>query len=260
MAHESDPIQLELMKHVERAVRPVVAPLARKMRVRKELLSHLSDLYEQELARAGDCERATTSAMKRLGEPRELTPELQATVPWFERWEGRVGVALQRRPEESTVRYALRQSIGMASLVLLMMALLCVVVGMEGAMFVATESRGLFLLLRLSVTLVVGYFIGTFVFVLLGHGIGGIIRSGLNRWRACAAAIGLALPGGLVAFLIVGAMFVAITGRPAVLVEEFHSIWALLLAAPAVLLWVAIAVNREQRHAAKWTELVIDAG
>ena len=59
----------EFMVLVERAVRPVLAGPARKLRMREELLAHLTGIYEEELARAGDEAAARAEAVRRFGDP-----------------------------------------------------------------------------------------------------------------------------------------------------------------------------------------------
>jgi hypothetical protein len=75
----------EFMVLVERAVRPVRAEPRRKMRMRQELLAHLTASYEEELARRGDEAAAREAAAQRFGDPAAIARELQATVPAWER-------------------------------------------------------------------------------------------------------------------------------------------------------------------------------
>jgi hypothetical protein len=76
----------ELMIHVERIVKPIVATQGRKLRMRSELLAHLhAALAEERHRSAGDERTAIEHAKHRLGEPVELTRILQQTVPIFER-------------------------------------------------------------------------------------------------------------------------------------------------------------------------------
>jgi hypothetical protein len=75
---------LALMKVVERAVRLVLANITRKRRMRDEMLATLSAIYDEELTRSGDPNKAVNVAAERFGDPAELTAELQATVPKLE--------------------------------------------------------------------------------------------------------------------------------------------------------------------------------
>ena len=76
----------ELMIHVERIVKPVVATQGRKLRMRMELLAHLQATLDEERHRsAGDERIAIEHAKLRLGDSVELTRNLQQTVPIVER-------------------------------------------------------------------------------------------------------------------------------------------------------------------------------
>lgn len=75
----------ELIDHVDRVVRPVRAGPARKGRMRQELLAHLTAVYDEERGRLGDGHLAVYQALRRFGDPAELTRELQAAVPRLER-------------------------------------------------------------------------------------------------------------------------------------------------------------------------------
>ena len=102
-----------LRVQVERVVRPLRASPLRKDRMREELLAHLTRLHEEELARTGDPQLATTDAIGRFGDAGSLTCELQASVPRLERWayfSFPVGGPLRRRRGESPVRYILRSN------------------------------------------------------------------------------------------------------------------------------------------------------
>jgi hypothetical protein len=70
---------------VERAVRPVRAGGARKLRMRQELLAHLTERFEAERARLGDDAAALDETTRRFGDPAEVTRELQSVVPVYER-------------------------------------------------------------------------------------------------------------------------------------------------------------------------------
>jgi hypothetical protein len=74
----------ELMIHVERIVRPVRAD-ASKFRMRRELLAHLQATFDQERATGLDETAALEAAKRRFGEPIDLTHQLQAAVPRWER-------------------------------------------------------------------------------------------------------------------------------------------------------------------------------
>lgn len=89
---------------VERAVRPVEASMARKRKMREELLAHVSGVFEEESAKLGDDHAALEQTALRFGNPTEVTIQLQASVPAGDNirriWEG--------RPAEPALRAALR--------------------------------------------------------------------------------------------------------------------------------------------------------
>lgn len=106
-----DDTTLALMKIVERAVRPLRAPKTRKRKIRSELLAHLSTTYEEELSRCNDSLLAQQAAVRRFGNPAELTEELQKTVPRHEQWEASLELLFGWRPPESEIRWMLRAAI-----------------------------------------------------------------------------------------------------------------------------------------------------
>jgi len=98
---------------VERVVRPICASNPRKDQMREELLAHLTRLFEEELARTGDIESATAEAIRRFGDARALSRELQEAVPWLERlafFKFPVYGPLRRRRGESPLRFSLRMN------------------------------------------------------------------------------------------------------------------------------------------------------
>src|SRR5215471_4585472 len=82
----------ELMIHVERIVRPVTADVA-KMRMRRELLAHLLAAYKEERNNGLDERAALENAKRRLGDPSELTRQLQASVARLDRLSGALATA-----------------------------------------------------------------------------------------------------------------------------------------------------------------------
>jgi len=98
----------ELMIHVERAVRPVRASGHRKDRMRRELLDHLTEIYQAELKRLGSEAAAREQAIQRFGEPADLTRELQDSVGWGERCSFEMERRFGWRAPESAARYTFR--------------------------------------------------------------------------------------------------------------------------------------------------------
>jgi len=98
------------MKVVEKVVRSVKASMARKRRMRKELLVHLETIYEEEMARLGDPVAAVREASARFGDPVELARELESALPGHERWTYYCERFFAYRFPESAAKYALRQT------------------------------------------------------------------------------------------------------------------------------------------------------
>src|SRR5262249_33367946 len=80
--NESTLTQLKII--VERAVRPVRASIARKQKMREELLAHVVGVFEEE-ARLGDEQAALARTQERFGQAAEVTGQLQASVPRSDR-------------------------------------------------------------------------------------------------------------------------------------------------------------------------------
>ncbi len=99
---------IELMKIVERSVRPVRSSTPRKRKMREELLAHLSTIYEEELTRSGQASLALREAARRFGTPAELAREFQDTLPIHERISHFVERFVAYRAPETAARYSLR--------------------------------------------------------------------------------------------------------------------------------------------------------
>jgi hypothetical protein len=101
-------IRFQLMKVVERAVRPVRAGIVRKRRMREELFAHLTAIYEEELSRSGDPRSAVEAAAGRFGDSVELAEELNGALPYYERLSSFVERWVLYRAPESATKYSLR--------------------------------------------------------------------------------------------------------------------------------------------------------
>jgi len=126
-----------LRVQVERIVRPIRASNTRKDQMREELLVHLTRLFDEERMRNDDVESAATAAITRFGEATALTADLQAGVPWLERWAFAklpYGGPLRRRPGESPGRYVLRSTcVGLVCGTLSMAIVLSIVVAAQSS-------------------------------------------------------------------------------------------------------------------------------
>jgi hypothetical protein len=252
----------ELMILVERAVRPVRAAPARKMRMREELLAHLTGIYDEDRARLGDDALALRRAAERFGDPAALTADLQATVPRVERvlgtpvagqrWEWQIARWFQQRPGEGAIRHAARlAAVFAASVPAVAYTIAAVQYLATGAWSplqaapAAVVSAHAFV----SAMLCVGFFTAT---------------AGRLTWRAVAVAAGCA--AGLVAGgpALVAALAVVQPDNPLWESEILRGSGRPLGVVLAGLFWLAVwamivrvAVAR-QRRATPWMELQID--
>jgi ATP-dependent Clp protease ATP-binding subunit ClpC len=102
--------RIELMKIVERTVRPVPSSTPHKRKMREELLAHLSTIYEQELVRRGEPAAALDAAAERFGAPSELAREFELALPLHERLSYFTERFVAYRAPESAARYSLRMA------------------------------------------------------------------------------------------------------------------------------------------------------
>ena len=77
--------ELQLCKLVEQAVRPVRASEQTKLRIRLEMLAHLTEIYGEELATSSSEAEALDVTARRFGAPAELVGELTRSLPRHER-------------------------------------------------------------------------------------------------------------------------------------------------------------------------------
>jgi hypothetical protein len=103
--NESTLMQLKII--VERAVRPVRASTARKRKMREELLAHVTGVFATEAAKPSDERTALKRTELRFGSTKELTGQLQESVPPGDGIH-RLLDELWPRPDEPRGRRALR--------------------------------------------------------------------------------------------------------------------------------------------------------
>jgi|GEM_PF-2542918 hypothetical protein len=251
-----------LMKVVERAVRPLRAGTARKLAMREELLGHLTANYEEELARQTDDKAALAAAIDRFGNPAELSRELAGSLTWFDHvaWASeRCGAAIEGtfvwQRGESFAPFAFRSGGCVTLLNLLFFLLTVAVVWLDGGdrfdptfasfnrftftLFATMTAGGVALLWAIQSTYAAAY------------------RSGRER-RWLMVAIGLAGWTGLV--VLVGAAFwLGITLDIGAVFASLPRI-ALCTAAvlpPCVLLvvWAAAHSTKQNELYERWSRL-----
>jgi hypothetical protein len=98
---------------IERIVRPVHTPIARKRKIREELLAHFEGIIEEELAKAPHRTAAMEAAAKRLGDPGTVAAEIGAAVTALDRCSYFLERWLGWRAPESVFRYMLRVALRM---------------------------------------------------------------------------------------------------------------------------------------------------
>ena len=103
--NESTFTQLKIL--VERAVRPVRASMSHKVKMREELLAHVSAVFEEEAAGLDHEQAALERTAQRFGNPAELTGQLQASVPASD-FLLRFLEGMALRTDESMLRRAVR--------------------------------------------------------------------------------------------------------------------------------------------------------
>lgn len=201
---------LALMKVVERVVRPVLANIVHKRRMRDEMLAHLTAIYDEELTRSGDPTKAVNTAAERFGNPAELTAELQSTVPKLEQWEMRLDRIFGWRPPESAMRWMLRLS----TQLLLVMTTACLI----ATMFVFCEfgwSENVFLVIRpivaLTIALPLSFFASGICYYRIRNSLVGVFGIRKSTGHALLWAASLAIATNAVG---IGFLWMAYGGLP----------------------------------------------
>ncbi|QDU73789.1 hypothetical protein Pan97_07890 [Bremerella volcania] len=97
----------ELMKTVERVVRPLPCDKTHKNRMRADLYSQLERIFEEELAKEPNESLALSRAQDRFGETAQLKKELLATIPRIHQWQTALDHFITgHREGRSTLRFA----------------------------------------------------------------------------------------------------------------------------------------------------------
>lgn len=232
--------QLKIL--VERAVRPVRAPMRRRLKMREELLAHVSAVFEEESAKSGSADQALSRTRERFGEPAELTASLQGSVPWSERVVANIQHYLCCRPDETAARFAVRHGL-LAGAYFAAAALLGIL--MVGLLFALLPAAGherwsSFAWLSLMPT---GFFVLAFIAVVLGHALWHSLYAPEGRsWRT---AVLVTLLSAGVGPLVVFAVSIQITDDFAAALRDVRPMLPpVMLIPPFVLIFVADLVRR----------------
>ncbi len=265
---------IRLKTCVEKAVRPVRAMERRKDAMREELHAHLSAAFEEEFARVNDSDAAVEAAVRRFGDPAELTRELERSVPPIERllfrrvrvpglakrcsWIVGPEKLIKRRPHESPVRHAVRvAAINVTAFGLLILALGVWIHAVRPHMPNGPAARTAeFLVVAAAATVVLGLL--TFFFPLLAEGLAVALwdedRSRRSRRRAALRAV-LSSIVVLTAGLLLQVMtrgYLSFGDTDLALLVGFA------VAAPLGMAWVSRLALLEARREATWGRLRID--
>lgn len=249
----------EFMVLVERAVRPVAAGPKWKLRMREELLAHLDGVYQEELARLGDGTAARAEAVRRFGDPAALTADLQRSVSFRDRLDGRLDRLFGWRPGEPGALFAGRLAGLVAALIVLWL----------GAVLVATALRrphdgsvpSAAQLIRLFGALLVfapaAVFLLAVLFVRVRNSLHGAFGS-RRSWRRAAGFAALSvvvLPVSGTAFYLIGLPGAAEMVNELTTVRSLVFSIAAYLTVPLILMWVAWKTGREAIRHAAWAAL-----
>jgi hypothetical protein len=247
----NDTVLRELKIAVERAVRPVRATIARKCRMREELLAHLVAIFEEEAAKGGGDEAALDRAKRRFGDSRELSGQIQDSVSRWERFRA-MFERLDPQPGESLWRPAMRLSlIMMAGYAIAMAAGVPLMIVRGRANEVATALRIVFVVGLVSAALSVA-------FILLAHGMRRVLYGReLERSLRTAALYVLAALGFFPGLAFV--TYLALTGDLAASLAHLRFACWFAPAAPAVFVLMARQIAIEWNGRAEWEELPLDA-
>lgn len=222
------------MVTVERAVRPVQAGPKKLLRMREELLAHLTSIYEEELVRLGDGSAAQAEAIRRFGDSAALTVELQQSVGWGDRMDARLNRLYGWHPGESAVRYSARLALMLALVVLPWLPLTLVAAGLRRPQDETVPTTAA--LLRLFGGVLVFSSLIMFVLSLLSISIRDAMFGAFGTpksWRRVVVLAGLSV----LAFPVLGLLFFQVSlGNLDVMAEQLTTPTSLVASAVGYLL------------------------
>ena len=167
----------ELMIIVERVVRPIQAPMQKKIRMREELYSLIEDTFTEERSAGHNNAEALQRTQARFGNLEELRGELQATIPNLTRIISQCDRWWMRRSRETLFGHALRMGVSMTAAEL---AAFFVIVPVVAAVFGKPEIYAIW---RLLLTLAIVLGVGTFAFMLAGRTAIELFLSEVSLWQ-----------------------------------------------------------------------------
>jgi hypothetical protein len=255
--HISTAAELELRKHVERAVRPVRATSQRKMKMREELFAHLTGIFAEEIEHRGNEEAAIAASCQRFGPPSEITAELERSLGkaerfgWtIEQYELLLDRTFGRSKSETLIHYLVRSAGAITALTVGMLVLVCGIVWSIGGV---PDSGSLLLLPRVLPVMIVGNWTAIFA----TYSVDNMQARGVRRWLL------LILQSGIWSLLLTAVMawfWWSLSDRP-ITVSFIAGLGLKIWAAVAGLLFFVVFVCdyarqiRQMREA--WTMLEI---
>ncbi len=243
----NDVTMKELKIVVERAVRPVRATTARKRKMREELLAHLMAIFEEELGRLGSERDALDQSRRRFGDPRELSLQIQETIPRMNRIAAFGDRITDYRRGESALAHAVR----VATFMFMSYATTLVVLPPLSWIRGRHGEIGLLAFISLASAACLGGLF--FVVTLLGHGIRQAFFSRGKRSYVQGTIYML-----LLAFVVPIAGFAlawAATGDPVAGYARLRSLWWSIPVVPAILFAAIWQINRDYRGDDEWASL-----
>jgi hypothetical protein len=233
--NESTLTRLKIL--VERAVRPVQATNYLKLKMREELLAHVTAVFEEEQARLGDEPLALERTAQRFGSPTELTGQLQQSVPASDRW-GRALAHVFVGNDTSTLRLAFRYAL----FALLPATFLLV------AYFVNDRM--------VEWPIALAWPVVAFVSVFLVRGMRDALFGPAGRSWGKAVLVGVA--SGLLIPAVTFVVCLTFSGDWRSSLTDALALLRVALAAPVALVITACAVRAANRKPKEWASLVID--
>ena len=249
----NDTTHKALMVEVERAVRPVQASQARKLRMREELLAHLTTIFEDEAARCGDEQAALDQARKRFGDPRELAKELQQTVPISNRIHYLIHYLLEItgfRISDSPLMFVVKGLLWTMSILAITAPLLLIALNFQGK----TAEFGMreIIVVKMSVIIMGSMILGV---IFLGRLYKTFFAEGLRRFGA-RAAIDILI--SLCAFpLLAFINYIVLTGDLSASLAQARFACIFAPVAPVIFLLLVRQHALEMRAQEKWSNLEI---
>jgi len=241
----------ELRIHVERAVRPIRATEATKLKMREELFAHLTAIYEEERARGADEPTAVALAKERIGTAAELTAELDATIPRNERWGAALERHLGRSSAKSDTHYVLRISCCYAAFLLVVSTVVPLVLCLTQVDGHSYKSLGEHFLHRTRYALPILAWVQVNISAIV------FIEVRLSTARRVMRVALWSTAGGLIVWATSGLLLWSLTGEMSAAIDAMKpSPWLLL----AVVVGSSIAAvtglhAREKAKLAPWVEL-----